>query len=222
MNSILTESKLKQLPRPIRNEPIITPKIIHFGPGAFFRSFLASLIDRINQKDDEKWGILAVSLNSENTFKKLSSQDFVYNSLSMSSTNKQVQKICSISDFIFAKRDGQSVLNALSDEQVEIVSLTVTEKGYYYNSGKKELDFENQSIIDDLENPENPKTAVGFIVAGVIRSTIEDGKQTSFDIQFAKLRSIFFAKSKTIFLTTAPLFGRLSQLKIVNGIFPFR
>ena len=167
MNSILGEAKLKKLPRAIRNEPIIKPKILHFGPGAFFRSFVASLIDRINQKDDEKWGILAVSLNSENTFKKLSGQDFVYNSLSMSSTNKQVQKICSISDFIFAKRDGQSVLNALSDEQVEIVSLTVTEKGYYYNSGKKELDFENQSIIDDLENPENPKTAVGFIVAGL-------------------------------------------------------
>ena len=109
MNSILSESKLKKLPRPIRKEPIITPKIIHFGPGAFFRSFVASLIDGVNQKDDEKWGILAVSLNSENTFKKLAGQDFVFNSLSMSSTNKQVQQIYSISDFIVAKKDVQSV-----------------------------------------------------------------------------------------------------------------
>ena len=167
MNSILSESKLKKLPRPIRKEPIITPKIIHFGPGAFFRSFVASLIDGVNQKDDEKWGILAVSLNSENTFKKLAGQDFVFNSLSMSSTNKQVQQIYSISDFIVAKKDVQSVLDALSDEQIEIVSLTITEKGYYYNSGKKELDFGNQNIIDDLGNPENPKTAVGFLVAGL-------------------------------------------------------
>ena len=52
-------------PRPIRKEEIITPKIIHFGPGAFFRSFVASLIDEVNQKDVEKWGIIAVSLHSE-------------------------------------------------------------------------------------------------------------------------------------------------------------
>ena len=167
MNSILSEANLKKLPRPIRNELIITPKILHFGPGAFFRSFVASLIDAVNQKDDEKWGILAVSLNSENTFKKLSGQDLVFYSLSMSSTNRQVQQICSISDFVVAKKDGQSVLDALSDEQIEIVSLTITEKGYYYNSGKKELDFGNQNIIDDLGNPEKPKTAVGFIVAGL-------------------------------------------------------
>ena len=71
MNSILSEAKLKKLPRPIRNEPINTPKIIHFGPGAFFRSFVASLIDEVNQKDVEKWGIIAVSLHSEDTFNKL-------------------------------------------------------------------------------------------------------------------------------------------------------
>ena len=54
MNSILSEAQLKKLPRPIRNEPISKPKIIHFGPGAFFRSFVASLIDEVNQKDVEK------------------------------------------------------------------------------------------------------------------------------------------------------------------------
>ena len=37
MNPMLSEAKFKKLPRPIRKEPIITPKIMHFGPGAFFR-----------------------------------------------------------------------------------------------------------------------------------------------------------------------------------------
>ena len=63
MNSILGEANLKKLPRPIRNEPISTPKIMHFGPGAFFRSFVANLINDVNQKDAEKWGIIAVSLH---------------------------------------------------------------------------------------------------------------------------------------------------------------
>ncbi|MDC3002494.1 mannitol dehydrogenase family protein [Paracoccaceae bacterium] len=167
MNSILSEDYLKKLPRPIRKEPIITPRIMHFGPGAFFRSFVASLIDDVNQKDVKKWGIIAVSLNSEDTFNKLAGQDLAFNALSISNTKKRAQQVSSISDFIVAKKDGQSVLDALSDDQIEIVSLTITEKGYYYNSGKRELDFCNQNIIDDLENPENPKTAVGFLVAGL-------------------------------------------------------
>ena len=158
MNSILSQSKLKKLPRPIRKAPVTKPKILHFGPGAFFRSFVASLIDEVNQKNVEQWGIIAVSLHSEDTFKKLAGQDFVFNALSMSSTKKRVRKISSISDFIVAKKDGQSVLDALSNEQIEIVSLTITEKGYHYNSDKKELDLGNQNIIDDLGNPENPKT----------------------------------------------------------------
>ena len=167
MKSILSVSELKKLPRPIREKPIIAPKIMHFGPGAFFRSFVASLIDEVNQKDEEKWGILAVSLNSEVTFNKLAGQDLVFNAVSTSSAKKRIKKISSISDFIVARKDGQSVLDALSDEQIEILSLTITEKGYHYNSEKKELDFGNEYIIDDLEYPENPKTAVGFIVAGL-------------------------------------------------------
>ena len=180
MNSILSDTELKKLPRPLRKKPKITPKIMHFGPGAFFRAFVASLIDDVNQKDIEKWGIIAVSLNSASTFNKLVGQDFVFNALSLSSAEKNAEQIVSISDFIVAEKDGKSVLEALSDEQIEIVSLTITEKGYYYNSNKKELDSASQNIIDDLGNPENPKTAVGFIVAGLRERYIN--KKTPFTI----------------------------------------
>ena len=141
MNLILSEKELKKLPRPVRKEAVVKPKIMHIGPGAFFRSFVASLIDNVNQKDAEKWGIIAVSLNSEAMFNKLAGQDFVFNALSISGEKKQIQQVCSISDFFVAKNDGQSVLEALSNEQIEVVSLTITEKGYHYNSDKKELDF---------------------------------------------------------------------------------
>ena len=99
MNLILSEEELKKLPRPVRTNAVFTPKIMHFGPGAFFRSFVASLIDDVNQKDDEKWGIIAVSLHSEDTFNKLEGQDLVFNALSMLHEKKQVQQVSSISDF---------------------------------------------------------------------------------------------------------------------------
>ena len=68
MNSILSEENFKKLPRPVRKEPVLQPKIMHFGPGAFFRAFVASLIDEVNQRDVQKWGIVAVSLNSDIPF----------------------------------------------------------------------------------------------------------------------------------------------------------
>ena len=172
---MLSDAKLKKLPRPVRKEAVVRPKIMHFGPGAFFRSFVASLIDEVNQKDVEHWGIIAVSLNSDHTFNKLVGQDLVFNALSMSNTKIRAQKVSSISDFRLAKKEGQSVLDILSDEQIEIVSLTITEKGYHYNVDKKELDFSNQYIIDDLKYPKNPKTAVGFLVAG-LRDRYLNGK----------------------------------------------
>ena len=175
MSLILSEKELVKLPRPIRKEAVVTPKIMHFGPGAFFRSFVASLIDGVNQRDVEKWGIIAVSLNSEDTLNKLAGQDLLFNALSMSSEKKEIQQVSLISDFFVAKKDGQSVLNALSDGQIEIVSLTITEKGYHYNLDKNELDFGHQNIIYDLGNQESPKTAVGFIVTG-LRDRYLNGK----------------------------------------------
>ena len=167
MNSSLIEIELTKLPRPIRDKPIFIPRIMHFGPGAFFRSFVASLIDEVNEKSVEKRGIVAVSLSNESTFDKLVAQDFVFNSLVMSSMSKEVQQISSISDFLVAHKNSQAVLDALSDEKIEIVSLTITEKGYCYNSEKKGLDFTNQKIVEDLSNIKNPQTAIGFIVAGL-------------------------------------------------------
>ena len=106
MNTVLGEADLTKLPRPVRKKSIITPRIVHFGPGAFFRSFVAPSIDVLNQKSADKWGIIAVSLNSESTFNKLVGQDFVFNTLAMSTKKKDVQQISSISDFFVAKKKG--------------------------------------------------------------------------------------------------------------------
>ena len=177
MNSILSETKLKKLPRPVRKEPIITPKIMHFGPGAFFRSFVANLIDDVNQRDAEKWGIIAVSLNSEATFNNLAGQNLVFNALSMSKTKKRAQKLSSISDFFVAKKDRQAVLEALSDEQIEIVSLTITEKGYYYNAEKKELEALKKQL-KKLQK-ENKKQKESLAILSDTNTTLRSGRTIS-------------------------------------------
>ena len=115
--------------------------------------------------------------------------------LSTTCLSKQVQKISSISDFLVAKKNGQAVLDSLSDEKIEIVSLTITEKGYCYNSEKRELDFTNQEIVEDLSNIKNPQTAIGFIVAGLRKRYLNSKKpftilkEYSVEYCFEKIKS---------------------------------
>ena len=60
-----------------------------------------------------------------------------------------------------------------------------------------------------------------LVGAGVIRSTIVEGKAVFFLIQFDKTGSIFFAKSITPSPTSFPLLGKLSQQRTVNGKISF-
>ena len=118
----------------------------------------------LNRKNTEKWGIIGVSLYSEETFNKLVGQELVFNALSMSSEKKEIQQVSSISDFFVAKKDGQFVLDALSNEQIKIVSLTITEKGYCLVPSSGELDLTSEAVIYDLEHPKAPRSAIAFIV----------------------------------------------------------
>ena len=71
-------------------------------------------------------------------------------------------------DFLFAPEDHDACIEKLACEDTRIVSLTVTEKGYCQNvSGK--LDTENPMVQHDLEDLEEPQTALGMICAGLQR-----------------------------------------------------
>jgi len=71
---------------------------------------------------------------------------------------------------LHAQVDGlEAVLTALCQPEVAIVSLTITEKGYCHSPATGELMREHPMIAADLARPEQPKTAVGVIVAALAR-----------------------------------------------------
>ena len=57
----------------------------------------------------------------------------------------------------------------MANPAVKIVSLTITEKGYCHAPSTGALNFDHPDIAHDLEHPEAPKSAVGFIVAALAR-----------------------------------------------------
>ncbi len=69
---------------------------------------------------------------------------------------------------LVAPENPEAVLAAMSQAQVKIVSLTVTEKGYCHEPATGRLNLTHPDIRHDIGNP-LPKSAIGFIVRALQR-----------------------------------------------------
>jgi mannitol 2-dehydrogenase len=63
--------------------------------------------------------------------------------------------------------DGKAITAALADPATRIVSLTVTEGGYFVNPATGKFDPASPAMVADAENPDDPKTVFGLILAGL-------------------------------------------------------
>src|SRR5205085_2059660 len=77
--------------------------------------------------------------------------------------------IGAIKDVLVAPENPGVLLDALAEQPVKIVTLTVTEKGYCYDPATAALDESHPDIAHDLANPAQPRTAPGFLVEALRR-----------------------------------------------------
>ncbi len=59
------------------------------------------------------------------------------------------------------------MITRIADPSVDVVSLTVTEKGYCHDPATGRLDLLHPDIAHDLAHPEAPVSAIGVLVAGL-------------------------------------------------------
>ena len=150
--------------------------IVHFGPGAFHRAHQAVYTHDALAKHGGNWRILAVSLQSTATADALNAQDGVYSLLIRGAGSPQTKLVKSIAKVEAAVRRKQSILDALGDDAVRIVSMTVTEKAYGIVRDTGEVDPKHVAISNDLKDPDNPTGIIGFLVKG-LRDRKAEGKR---------------------------------------------
>lgn len=149
--------------RPHRSKPRRDIGSVHFGPGAFFRAFVADYTDR----SDGSWGILGVSLRSAQLRDDLSQQDGVFTAVSLGPEGRHARQIEIMSDVLVAPENPDAVLAALASETISLVTMTITEKGYCHAPADGVLDLAHPDIAHDLANPDAPRSAIGFLVRGL-------------------------------------------------------
>ena len=170
----LNTANLVQIPssieRPDYDRKSLACGIVHMSVGGFHRSHQALYVHDLMQKSPSNWLISGIGLlpNDNANIAALEGQDSLYAILERSA-KQDVLKICGgIKEVLHAPSNTSVVFDRLMDENVKILSLTITEKGYCYNQ-QGDLDLTNANIQNDLNTPENPKTAYGYIVGALAR-----------------------------------------------------
>ncbi|CAE6845254.1 mannitol dehydrogenase family protein [Xanthomonas arboricola] len=137
--------------------------IVHLGAGAFHRAHQAVYIDDLLAQDPS-WAICAVSLHSPTVRDALRPQDGLY-TLALLDEHPQLRIIGAIREVLCAADEQTAVLARLADPAVRLVTLTVTEKGYCLAGDT--LDLAHSDIAHDIANPGTPRSAIGYLVAGL-------------------------------------------------------
>ena len=141
--------------------------IVHLGIGAFHRAHQAyyteALLNQCND-DDLQWGIVGCSLRSKQVPEQMHPQMGLYTLVENSDAGSRYQVVGCVQDAIAASDQSQEIIALLSNPDVKIVSLTITEKGYCHDPATGALNTQHPDIIHDFNNPAKPRTALGYIM----------------------------------------------------------
>ncbi|MDJ0627531.1 MAG: mannitol dehydrogenase family protein [Rhodobacter sp.] len=143
--------------------------IVHLGIGAFFRAFGIPWLEDVMAAAGGDWGVAGVSLRSAGVRDRLRAQECVYRCLERGPEGSQVRQVQALRRVLFLGEERETVLEAMADPAVSVVSLTVTEKGYCHVPGTGRLDLRNPGIAHDIATPDAPETAPGLIVEALRR-----------------------------------------------------
>lgn len=147
---------------PAYDRTSLEPRILHIGPGAFFRAHQADYVDRLNAIDPV-WGIVGLSLRSPSVSEALTPQDGLYTLVTL---DKQVS-VRVIGALMSVCHAGQAdAVDVFMAPALRLITLTITEKGYCLRPDGR-LDLEHADIRADLAAPDAPQSAIGWLVRGL-------------------------------------------------------
>lgn len=110
----------------------LTTGILHLGIGRFHRAHQADLYHEACNTGRRDLGVIGVSLRSQNVIKELSPRNFDYHLWVKDS--ELVKDIKVLKNVLFLQEDRDEILSIVQDQNLKVITLTVTEKGYLLNS----------------------------------------------------------------------------------------
>ena len=143
----------------------LSPGILHLSVGNFHRGHMAVYLDELfEQGEDLDWAVVGAGLrpSAADMRETLKAQDYLTTVVELAPTAISAQIIASMIDFL--PSDPNLIYDALSDGKIRIVSLTITESGYYIDAATGEFEADHPEMISDAKSPDTPASLFGVIV----------------------------------------------------------
>lgn len=149
----------------------LTPGIVHIGLGNFHRAHQAVYLDDLFALGEgHDWAIIGAGVRPADAAMReaLKEQDCLSTVIELDPTGRRARRIGAMIDFLPVERGNGALIAAMAKPDIRIVSLTVTEGGYFMDSAGQ-LDTGAPDIQADAANPDAPETAFGAILAALKR-----------------------------------------------------
>ena len=159
-----------EIKRPSYDRSKITPGIVHIGLGNFHRAHQSWYLHRLMQQGEAlDWGIIGAGVRpaDEKQRQALAAQDYLTTLIELDPKGKSVEIVGSMIGFVPIEEDNAALITQMADPAIRIVSLTVTEGGYYINPVSKGFDADHDDIRHDAAHPDKPRTAFGAMIAAL-------------------------------------------------------
>jgi fructuronate reductase len=140
-------------------------KILHFGLGNFHRAHQAWYTDLANREGGTQWSITGVSLRSSSVRDILQPQDGDYTLVISGQDGTRYEKITVLDGVLVAGEDTAEILAAIANADTQIISLTITEKGYHLQPDTGRLDMSATEVQSDLAGAQ--ATIYGLLTRGL-------------------------------------------------------
>lgn len=137
-------------------------RIVHLGLGNFHRAHQAWYTAHSGD-----WKITGVIMSNRQLHDHLAAHKNEYVLGIWGKDGLSTETISVYDDVLLATEQASDVINTIADPDTHIVTLTVTEKGYYLRAEDNHLDINAQPVRHDLDS-EEPGTAIGLLAAGLI------------------------------------------------------
>jgi mannitol 2-dehydrogenase len=165
-------SQMQNVTVPTYQREGVKQGIVHVGVGGFHRAHLAVYVDTLlEQFNVQDWSICGVDLQQFAAPMRdaLSQQDNLYTMIECDTEGTSARVIGSITDYLFAPDSSEAVIAKMAHPDTHIVSMTVTESGYYINENTHELQIDHPDIAADLAGADPPKTVFAYLYAALAR-----------------------------------------------------
>lgn len=176
----LTPTLLAELPaavaRPRYDRRALQPGMAHLGVGAFHRTHQAEYTDDLLGDSFDRWGVVGINVRPPSLAATLGVQGGLYTRLIRENERVEARVIASIVSVVDSQSGSRPALDVLASADIDVVTLTVTEKGYCHRPSTGELILDHPDIVHDIAEPEAPASIPGILVEALARRRRTHGR----------------------------------------------